>query len=403
MCDMDSQRVLELVKKSLNGTISPVEQEMLANWYNTIGKNEAVVIPADQAENEEKLKIKIWLDIASAAQLSVASERPTPVVEIHDQELQKYRLRKIWFRYAAAIIVLIGTAIAFVVSSNRQLDKSKSVLVKSNIHPGKETAVLTLADGRTITLDSAVNGTLAYQANASIIKLSNGQIMYNLKESLNGPIAMNTMSTPKGGKYQVILSDGTKAWLNAASSITYPSAFTAKTRSVRISGEVYLEVAKNEQKPFVVDVNGQQLIKVLGTSFNVNSYSNESDIKTTLIDGSVKVENSGNIIFLKPGQQAVLAQQKEKNSVFKVVSDVNTVQALAWKNGIFDFDRVDIKSVMRKIERWYNVEVVYEGDMIAETLVGELPMNASIDRVLNILEKIGIHFRIEGNKIIVRK
>lgn len=244
MCDMDAQRAIELAEKSLNGTISPLEQEDLTRWYNMLGRDKDVIILEDQAENEDQLRTKIWLDIANSAHLSleptstvITSGKSNPVISIR---------RNSWLRYAAAVIILVGSAaIAFVISSNWQPGNSKFDLAKTttaNIQPGKETAILTLADGSTIVLDSASNGTLAQQGNTSIVQLSNGQVAYNLKGASAGPVLMNMMTTPRGGKYQVVLPDGTKAWLNAASSITYPTAFTGTKRNITISGEIYLEM-----------------------------------------------------------------------------------------------------------------------------------------------------------------
>lgn len=266
---------------------------------------------------------------------------------------------------------------------------------KTTIAPGGNKAILTLQDGSTIVLNDAENGTLATQGNTRVIKLANGQIAYNEASGPADKVLYNTMTTPRGGEYKLTLPDGTNVWLNSASSINYPTAFVGKERKVSITGEAYFEVAKDKSKPFYV-VAGNQSIEVLGTHFNVMAYSDEESIKTTLLEGSVKISEHNNTSILKPGDQAVVAS---KGGI--TVKPANIDEAMAWKNGYFKFSRVDIKHIMRQISRWYDVEVAYEGDLPDDEFVGKIGRGENISQILHVLELEHVHFKIEGKKIIV--
>ncbi|NII23562.1 DUF4974 domain-containing protein [Pseudoflavitalea sp. X16] len=321
-------------------------------------------------------------------------------------------LKTAWFKYAAAILIILG-AVAYGWINSRH-DSSLATTddnkrLQPDIPPGGEKAVLILAGGTKIMLDSAANGNVAQQGNAQIVKLSNGQIAYHLQGKPD-KVLWNTMSTPAGGQYQVMLPDGTKVWLNAASSITYPTAFPGKERSVRISGEAYFEVAKNKQKPFIIDVDGKSLVEVVGTSFNINSYVNEGSIKTTLLEGSVKVISEDKKAILKPGQQAQIALQAgtgndrpsgKSSATIIINSSINLEQVMAWKNGIFNFNGEDLFTVMRQLERWYNINVQYQGAVSNVIFEGEMYRNANLSDVLEALQKMGVKFRLEGKKLIV--
>jgi ferric-dicitrate binding protein FerR (iron transport regulator) len=256
-----------------------------------------------------------------------------------------------------------------------------------------------LSDGTAITLDSAANGTIAQQGNAAIVKQAGGQIVYNLqgtagaRQGADGGVMMNTMRTPRGGRYQLALPDGTLVWLNAASSITYPIAFTGRQRSVKISGEVYFEVTKNKEQPFVVDVDGRTTVEVLGTGFDVNAYTDEGSVKTTLLEGSVKVGT----VLLRPGEQAQLGQKGTS-----VVHNVNLDKVMAWKNGLFNFEDVDLKEVMRQLARWYDIEVIYEKGVPNIRFEGEISRNINLSNLLKVLARAEVKFRIEeGRRLVV--
>jgi ferric-dicitrate binding protein FerR (iron transport regulator) len=318
-----------------------------------------------------------------------------PVISI-----QKNYKKKWLYRVAAAAVLVICLGVSFFLFTNKNessLAGTESNKPKKNdLTPGRNTAVLTLADGSTIVLDNARNGELANQGNTKIVKLNDGQLTYNAAKENSGEVLYNTMTTPRGGQYKLALPDGTEVWLNAASSIRYPTAFSGNERKVEITGEAYFEVAKDAAKPFKVMVNEME-VQVLGTHFNINSYSDEATIKTTLLEGSVKISKGNDQKFLKPGQQA----QLNNTGNIKVVNDVNVDAVMAWKNGYFSFENTDMASVMRQISRWYDVDIVYEGKIPDRKFGGEILRSSNASHVLKILEESKVNFRIEGKKIIV--
>ncbi len=266
---------------------------------------------------------------------------------------------------------------------------------KNDVLPGGNKATLTLADGSTIVLDDAQNGTLAQQGNSKIIKLD-GKLSYDPTNKNSREIVYNTISTPKGGQYQLELPDGSQVWLNATSSIHFPTSFIGTERRIEVTGEAYFEITRNPNMPFIVSVNNAE-IQVLGTHFNVNAYSDEDNVKTTLLEGSVKFVNDGNTNILKPGQQAQLTKERTT----KVVSNVDVDEVVAWKNGMFDFDNANIETVMRQLSRWYDVEIEYKGKN-DDLFIAEMRRNINLSDALKALELTGkVKFDIQGKKIIV--
>lgn len=306
-------------------------------------------------------------------------------------------LRTAWFRYAAMLLVMIGVGAYF--WNTRQSEKPGTkqpvtVALKNNVPPGSNKAILTLSDGSKIILDSAANGQLAQQGASTIKKNMDGQIVYVTEESKSSqPPVLNTMSTPRGGQYQLTLPDGSRVWLNAESSITYPAVFSGTIREVSIIGEVYIEVAENAALPFKVKV-GEGTIEVLGTHFNINAYKDEPVIKTTLLEGAVKVVKGNNRQILKPGQQA---QFNNESNAINLVNNADADEVIAWKNGTFDFRDQDIETVMRQIGRWYNMDIVYEGKKPNVRILSMLNRNTDLTTVLKSLELIGLRFRIESS------
>lgn len=276
--------------------------------------------------------------------------------------------------------------------------------------PGSNKAILTLGNGSTILLDSSRKGELAQQSGATIFKSGNGQIAYEKtaeashSKSSEGHMhagqdhspVYNTLTTPRGGQYKLVLSDGTGVWLNAASSITFPTAFTGRERNVQVTGEVYFEVAKNSLMPFRVQAKEME-VTVLGTQFDISVYEDESTCNTTLLEGAVKISTGDKQGLLQPGQQA---QLNEKGH-FKIVPAVDTDAVMAWKNGYFSFHHTDLKTVMRQLARWYDVSIEYRGDVPDMKFGGNIPRSANASQVLHMLEESKIHCTIEGNKIIV--
>jgi transmembrane sensor len=302
---------------------------------------------------------------------------------------------------AAAILLVVLGALYF---RGRQTDSRGRAAVAvrvrpritRDIPPGTDGAVLTLADGRRIVLDSVQNGELPVQGNTSILK-QGGRLAYMEHGHAGEKILYNTMTIPRGKQYQLILPDGSHVWLNAASSIRYPAAFAGKERKVEMTGEAYFEVAKNAVKPFRVKI-GEAEVEVLGTHFNIMAYDEEATVKTTLLEGAVKVTRAHASGMLRPGQEAQLNKNGEG---ITVIDDAPLSEAVAWKNGMFFFNQASLQTVMRQIARWYDVEIVYEGDIPPMEFGGKISRNSNVSEVLKILELSKVHFRIEGKKIIV--
>ncbi|WP_290709575.1 FecR family protein [Flavihumibacter sp. CACIAM 22H1] len=321
-----------------------------------------------------------------------------------------YFLKRYWGRVAAVVVVVASGLLLYLSTQEKASPVPAEQLAKTarqDVAPGGNYATLTLGDGSKLVLDSVGNGLIASQGNARIIKLNNGALSYE-KENAADKVVFNTMSTPVGGQYRLTLPDGTGIWLNAASSITYPTAFTGGERTVSITGEVYFEVAKNPRQPFKVKA-GDQLIEVLGTHFNVNAYPEERSLATTLVEGSVKVSGIGTghtenpasaapVLILQPGQQAQFSKGKLQLNQYPDLEET-----LAWKDGLFHFNGTNIETIMRNVARWYGVEVVYK-DKIDEQFVAEIPRNVNVSQLLELLELTRqVKFSVENKVITVRK
>lgn len=310
------------------------------------------------------------------------------------------RTYRLWPRIAAAasIIIAIGLGALFYVNEHAKHDAAQT-LVKNDVAPGKLSATLTLANGQKIRLTQAANGKLAQQAGVQITKTQSGQLIYEIKQQKNSPDQINTLSTGNGETYQVKLPDGTQVWLNAASSLTYAVSLNENgKRKVKLTGEGYFEVAKDKAHPFIVQT-ASQYVEVLGTHFNINSYNDEPAVATTLLEGSVKITSGDKQQLIKPGEQAL----NSKGAL--AVTKVNTDNFVDWKDGDFNLDRIDFRVAMRKIARWYNVEVVYDASVPQNIRSGGwIPRNNSLSAVLRSIEKSGlVHFRIDNQKIYVSK
>jgi hypothetical protein len=291
--------------------------------------------------------------------------------------------------------LLLSLSIGFYFYRPKQ-EKTISIVKEKSItqKPITNKAMLTLADGRTISLDEAQNGEIARQAGVTITKTKDGQLVYTGKADAS---AINRIITPKGSQYQLSLPDGTKVWLNAASSLSYPAAFTGAKREVNLIGEAYFEVSENRKMPFIVHSKGQE-IEVLGTHFNVNAYDDETRTETTLIKGSVRVKllNSTKSTLLKPGEQAVV----ELNKLDK--SAVNVAEAIAWKEGYFLFEDEGIQSIMRKIARWYDIDVVYAPNISQQKLGGNISRSKPLTTVLKTFSNTDkFNFKVEGRRVTV--
>ncbi len=319
--------------------------------------------------------------------------------------------KRIWPRIAAAAAVIIllsaGSYFIFNHAPGKPNATSEMKQVPGNyVVPGGNKAVLTLANGKQIVLDSAGNGMLAQQGNIKVIKLGNGSLSYstlNAPSSSAGPrhVLYNTISTPRGGQYQILLEDGSKVWLNALSSLRFPLSFAGQERDVDLTGEGYFEIVHAPAKPFKVSVNGME-VQVFGTHFNINAYTDEATIKTTLLEGSVKVSKGAASKMLRPGEQAQIKNQANSLNPKIKVQAINTYAVVAWKNGRFIFQEDNIRSVMRQLARWYDVDVSYERNVTNEEFVGVINRSRyeNITDILDMLEKTRtVRFSISGRNI----
>lgn len=366
----------ELIKKYLEGNCTELEKSIVESWHLY-----------DLSQSNIK---------PSAQKIELAYVKGRQAVIAHMQSEQP--VRKLWPRIAAAASILILLGIGTFYLLTKRVNSASTADYLSDVPPGGNRAILTLGNGEQINLTGAKNGLLAQQGSISINKTTDGNLTYQpSSDRVNiSEVEYNTMSTPVGGQYHLILGDGTGVWLNAASSIKYPTVFTRSERKVEVTGEAYFEVAHNAAKPFRV-VSNQQVIEVLGTHFNVNAYADEASIKTTLLEGSVKVSNINTNIIIKPGQQAVF-----QNGNLSMNPAANLDEAVAWKNGYFQFKDEKIASVMRKLSRWYNIELQYEGQASEEGFNGTISRAKSISQVLKMLERTkAVHFKIHGRRVVI--
>ena len=318
---------------------------------------------------------------------------PAPLHRIHF-------LKTAWTRYAAAVVLLflIGGVVYYYRSGFHQQPVAQHLpaTLQPDVAPGGAVATLTLSDGTRIALDTAAEGSLARQGNTDVVKLQQGQLAYKTGSKTDAEILYNTINTPRGGQYEVVLPDGSKVWLNAASGIRFPTTFKGRSREVEITGEAYFEIAKNAAMPFYVRTNGMS-VEVLGTAFNVNAYADEPAIRTTLAEGRVRVKKNQASAMLTRGQQSSIMPDGSMD--INKAADIDA--ALAWKNGLFLLTSADIPAIMRQLARWYDVEVVFEGGLPAGHITGEVPRSTSLSKVLQVFETSGVHFRMEGRKIVV--
>lgn len=380
-------RYHELAKKWLDNTITPAEQEEFAAWYNT-GQDTPIDIPSAFAENDDALRQRIFNKINR--EIKKGNSRAKIVIPL-------------WLRYAAALFLIGGCYMCYYAHTHRPLKSHilthQQKPLKNDAGPGGNKAVLTLANGSKIDLNDVKNGVLANQGQTVLKKDKDGRIIYEapVGKSVDSSAIFNTITIPRGGQFQVVLSDGSKVWLNSASSITFPAAFSKTERKVTITGEVYFEVAKNKAKPFRV-ITGEQTLEVLGTHFDINAYTDEDALKTTLVEGSVKITAGTRSVVLKPEQQAsVWAGKAGKIKV----TTVDTENVLAWTTGNFQFEKAEIPSIMREAARWYDVDIKYEGEIPKRRFTGSISRSVNLSELLKMLKYTGVNFKIEGKTIVV--
>ena len=371
---MTKKEAEDLLSKYERGLCSEEEIAWIETWY--IHLNE-----------DKELELRL-------ADIEAAESRMMYALNIH-----KVRMVPLWKKVSVAASILLVSVLSYYFLQHKEVFKdTDQVNVVNAIEPGGNKAVLILADGRQINLEETAKGKLAEESGVTIIKKASGEIVYDMTGAKGSAIAQNsfnTIATPRGGTYHVLLEDGSKVWLNAASSIKFPSAFSATERTVELKGEAYFEIAKNSTRPFTVKVEGQA-IQVLGTKFNVNSYADESKLATTLIEGSVKVSNQFGNVILKPGEQSQSTVHQKIN-----IRQVETEEFLAWKDGMFSFHRADLQTVLRQFERWYNIDVKFEKDVPDIFFTGKIYRNLNLDDALNNLTFLGVRFKIENRNVTV--
>jgi len=394
---MQDTRIRDILYRYLReGTLSPGDQDLLNQWMDKSEDNRNLL---NQLSDEEQ-----WQEYFSLRMNTGKTDRAFErFVSARNQKavVRSMPARWKWGWAAAAILVVFASSVYFFL--DKAVEPSAPALVQqpADIAPGMEGAILTLADGSTVVLDSLGNGIVAAQIGAQAV-IRNGELMYEATGEPVEKISYNTLHTPKGRQFALTLSDGTKVWLNAASSIRYPANFAGKERWVDITGEVYFEVAASSQAPFRINVDGRAMIDVLGTDFNVNAYANEAYIRTTLINGAVRVAagqstRASEAVVLKPGQQAQLST----DGGIKLVKDADIEKVIAWKDGLFNFDGATLEEVMKQLERWYDIEVIYEQGVPDKKLIGKMTRGLTLNGLMIGLKELGIRTRLEGRQLIV--
>jgi ferric-dicitrate binding protein FerR (iron transport regulator) len=406
----------ELLDELLSGSVSPKAAADFVSMVDDPGQRQALELLLEQRFNNDDYEISpsparqreirgLLLQKISAQQAGT----PMPAPEQHRRRVMPFRR---WAAAAAVLFVLAGTA-WFFLSKRTPVLPSQAIRFKSDAAPGGNKATLRLADGSTIQLDGLTNGKLAAQGAALVMK-KDSTLTYVTGGIAEGATASgksaqgattpdrvvfyNTVSTPAAGQYHLILSDGTQVWLDALSSIRFPSTFAGDRREIEVTGQAYLEVAKASARPFFVKVK-EETIQVLGTSFNVNAYDNEPALRTTLREGALKVMAGRQDLLLKPDQQAQLGP----GSGLRLSTGVDMNATLAWKDGLFTFNGADIGTIMRQVARWYGVQIVYK-DKISEEFVADIPRNVPLSRLLGLLEGTRkVYFTIEGKTVTVMR
>ena len=394
---MNKQTISGFIRDYLDNKLTAKQNARLETWYLLKAEENKSVDPPPI--EYEKLQAKIWAKI-----LSDVSQTAPELPKV--QKLNRSYKRIISIGIAASILLIAG--IGYLMLKNNSTTHDRFVIEKKyDLPAGTDKAILTLSDGRVIDLNKDAVGKIATEAGIEITKSSEGTLVYKALNTKGKSVGFNTITTPIGGQYTIILPDGSKVWLNSGSSLKYPTAFAASGRNVILTGEGYFEVAHIEgakgRVPFSVSViknNAQsEKVQVLGTHFNINAYADEPFIKTTLLKGSVSVAlNDSKTTLLKPGQLAKLSNQNIQ------VQEADTEMAVAWKNGAFVF-REDLRSAMRKVARWYDVEIVYEGTAPENLMLGGwMSRGTNISEVLNHIQLTGkVHFKLEGRRVIVSK
>lgn len=391
---MTIQRLSYLLNQAENNGLSEPETQELTAWYRSFSGDEGLTTTLSP-EQLEQLQKWMWSRIHKTITPAEAG-RP-----------RRAGIRPLYRWSAAASVLLLLAAGSYLLvrrqkhpASLASTQPSISYPVSHDASPGGNRATLTLADGTVISLDSAGNGVLSHTGGVTIVKQASGRLVYHAPGRNTGgsdAASYNTLSTPKGGQYRVVLPDGTAAWINAASTLRYPSRFSGKERRVELNGEAYFEVTKDPVKPFIVQTSDMN-VRVLGTHFNVMAYGEDHQHIATLLEGSVIVTRGSRQETLKPGQEARVSGGSDQVAV----SDADVEEAIAWKDGLFQFEDVDLPTILAQVARWYDIRVVYAGQVPTDLYRGKISRYVPLSKLLKILEYNGAHFDINGNTVTVQ-
>jgi len=387
-----------LIVKYLRNELTDEESVALDEWKQRSPKNQEVF---ETLTNEAGLTAE--LNVYRSFDITKGLNKLQKEIGENGKQVPVKRM-PVWKRVVAAASIVLALSLGsyfLIFNKHAKRDSIVKTELPADVPAPKETkAMITLANGHRVSLDSISNGTLATQGAIKVIKIESGEIVYDGSSTSVATVQYNTLYNPRGSRVvNLTLQDGSKVWLNAESSLKYPTAFIGTERRVEITGEAYFEVAHNSAKPFVVQKNAVS-VKVLGTHFNVNGYDDEAELRITLLEGSVQVVNKQSSILIKPGQQARVLNIPSGNTNIKVIK-VNTDEVMAWKNGLFSFNKVDLQTVLRQLTKWYDVDVEYRGNIPTQTFGGDMERTLSLSQVLKVLEKSEVHFKIEGRKIII--
>lgn len=387
-----------LFQKYLNQRCSPDEIKQLLDYFN---------ISQNSQDELDRLVAKVLSEPFTAPIDEETRERlDAGLKNIMAKRILATPVQKMWSKLnylkwmaAASLLITIGAGL-FYFMSTPDTSNGAQAITETVFKPGTEKARLTLADGTIIDLEQAANGKLKNKDGIAVTKTADGKLVYDTQQEISagGKVTYNTVVTPRGGQYKIILPDGSSIWLNAASSLRFPTSFVGDERRVELSGEGYFEIKRNARKPFVV-ASAEQEVTVLGTHFNINAYKDNNLIKTTLLEGAVKISKGKQSYVLAPGQQATLNNSENNISIAR---NVDVDAAVAWKDGKFSFDETNIKEVMQQVARWYDVEVLYKGDFSNVELTGVIPRGADANHILNLLRGTKqVDFLITGRSITV--
>lgn len=386
---MTEDRLLSLISRQVFGDLEPEEILELEQWANETDLNRDFLTRFSD-ETVLRRAIHLWVQIDPAEGFSKW--------KVYRRQRRGAKIVR-FTGWSVAASLLIAFVIGDLIEKKVTTKDKPAIAITtatSPVMPGRTTATLTLANGKTILLDSVGKGELARQGGTRLIKAGSGTLAYLAEYGEATAVTFNILTTPRSGQYQLTLPDGSRVWLNNVSRLRYPTAFLGKDRTVELTGEAYFEIVKDAAKPFIVKVK-DEAVEVLGTSFNVMAYSEEGGTQTTLLTGAVAVKAGSNMVRLKPDEQA----QMKADGGLKVVKDVASQDVVSWKDGFFYFGRASFAAVMRQLARWYDVDVIYEGKVPEMEFGGKIDRTLPLNDLLKFLDKNQIHFRLEGRKLIV--